>query len=136
MGVKVARPPERIAAGTVGAFVAVVLWGAASVMAKAPEKIDGLTLAFHRLWVGAAAMTVIFLLRGGRFRRSLFVASAPGGIAFALNITMFFTAIEHTTIANATMITALQPALVMLVAGPLFGERVTLTDVLWTVVAL
>ena len=41
------------------ALVAVVMWGAASVMAKAAGRIDGLTLAFHRLWVGAVAMLVI-----------------------------------------------------------------------------
>ena len=41
------------------------MWGAASVMAKGADHVDGLTLAFHRLWVGALAMFVIFTLRGG-----------------------------------------------------------------------
>ncbi|MCU1449445.1 MAG: hypothetical protein JWP02_1615 [Acidimicrobiales bacterium] len=131
-----ARARPRPAAGTVGAFVAVALWGAASVMAKGADHIDGLTLAFHRLWVGAAGMTVILLLTGGRLNRRLLRAAIPGGVAFAGDITLFFIAVKHTTVANATMISALQPALVFLVAGRLFGEKVRLGDVLWTVVAL
>jgi drug/metabolite transporter (DMT)-like permease len=125
-----------VAAGTVGAFVAVVLWGAASVMAKGAANIDGLTLAFHRLWVGAAGMTVILLLTGGRLSRRLLWAAIPGGVAFAGDITLFFIAVKHTTVANATMISALQPALVLLVAGRLFGEHVTVRDIAWTFVAL
>jgi len=112
------------------------MWGAASVLAKAADRVDGLTLAFHRLWVGALAMLVIYTLRGGRLRLRLLWAALPAGIAFAADIGLFFTAVKHTTVANATMISALQPALVLFVAGPLFGERVHRSDVGWTVVAL
>lgn len=112
------------------------MWGAASVLAKAADHVDGLTLAFHRLWVGAVAMLVIYTVRGGRLRWRLLVAALPAGIAFAGDIGLFFTAVKHTTVANATMISALQPALVLFVAGPLFGERVHVSDVWWTVVAL
>jgi len=128
--------PNYSAPGTVAAAVAVVLWGAASVMAKSADHVDGLTLAFHRLWVGALLMAVVFFARGGRPRVSLLKAALPGGIAFAGDITLFFIAVKHTTVANATMISALQPALVLFVAGPLFGERVTASDVWWTAVAL
>jgi len=112
------------------------MWGAASVLAKSADRIDGLTLAFHRLWVGAAAMVVIYTLRGGRLRLRLLLAALPAGIAFAADIGLFFTAVKHTTVANATMISALQPALVLFVARPLFGERVRGTDVGWTAIAL
>lgn len=112
------------------------MWGAASVLAKSADRVDGLTLAFHRLWVGALAMLVIYTVRGGRLRWRLLWAAVPAGIAFAGDIGLFFTAVKHTTVANATMISALQPALVLFVAGPLFGERVHISDVWWTVVAL
>jgi drug/metabolite transporter (DMT)-like permease len=112
------------------------MWGASSVLAKSADHVDGLTLAFHRLWVGALAMLVIYTLRGGRLRLRLLWAAAPAGIAFAGDIGLFFTAVKHTTVANATMISALQPALVLFVAGPLFGEKVRASDVWWTVVAL
>ena len=112
------------------------MWGAASVLAKSADRIDGLTLAFHRLWVGAAAMVVIYTLRGGRLRLRLLLAALPAGIAFGADIVLFFTAVKHTTVANATMISALQPALVLFVARTLFGERVRGTDVGWTAIAL
>src|SRR4051794_10987565 len=129
------------AAGTLGALVAVIMWGGASVLAKSADHVDGLTLAFHRLWVGALAMFVIYTLRGGRLRGGrlrlkLLRAALPAGIAFAADIGLFFTAVKHTTVANATMISALQPALVLFVAGPLFGEKVRTSDIGWTVVAL
>ena len=112
------------------------MWGAASVLAKSADRVDGLTLAFHRLWVGALAMFVIYTLRGGRLRWRLLLAAVPAGIAFAADIGLFFTAVKHTTVANATMISALQPALVLFVAGPLFGERVQRADIAWTGIAL
>jgi drug/metabolite transporter (DMT)-like permease len=112
------------------------MWGTASVLAKSADHVDGLTLAFHRLWVGALAMVVIYTFRGGRLRPRLLWAALPAGIAFAADIGLFFTAVKHTTVANATMISALQPALVLFVAGPLFGERVRRTDIWWTVIAL
>ncbi|MBV9410807.1 MAG: DMT family transporter, partial [Acidimicrobiia bacterium] len=105
-------------------------------LAKSANHVDGLTLAFHRLWVGALAMFVVFTLRGGRLRLRLLWAAFPTGVAFAADIGLFFTAVKHTTVANATMISALQPALVLFVAGPLFGERVRKADVGWTFVAL
>ena len=127
---------DRSAAGTAAAVSAVILWGAASVMAKSARHIDGLTLAFHRLWINALAMAVLFRLTGGRIDRRLLRLALPGGIAFAGDITLFFVAVKHTTVANATIISALQPALVLFVAGPLFAERVRLSDVVWTLVAL
>ena len=75
-------------------------------------------------------------MRGGRLRLRLLWAALPAGVAFGADIGLFFTAVKHTTVANATMISALQPALVLFVAGPLFGERVRAADVAWTAIAL
>jgi drug/metabolite transporter (DMT)-like permease len=57
-------------------------------------------------------------------------------MAFGLDILLFFTAVKWTTVADATVISALQPALVLLVVGRLFGERVRAGDVAWTGVAI
>ena len=50
-------------------------------------------------------------------------------------IGLFFEAVQRTSVVNAQLISAMQPALVLLVAGKMFGERVTRHDVGWTVVA-
>ena len=49
---------------------------------------------------------------------------------------MFFTAVKLTTVADATIISALQPGLVLLVAGPMFAERVKRADIALTLLAV
>jgi drug/metabolite transporter (DMT)-like permease len=51
-------------------------------------------------------------------------ASLVGGGLFALHQVMYFTSLKLTTVADVTLIGALQPPLVLLVAGRMFGEVV------------
>ncbi len=127
---------RRPLAGSLGVLAAVAVWGAVAVVAKLVDDIDGLVLGFHRLWIGALATLAVFTVRGGRLSGRLLRLCLPGGLAFGLDIVLFFSALKHTTVANATVIGALQPALVLLLVGPLFGERVTRRAVVWTVVAI
>jgi len=53
-----------------------------------------------------------------------------------VNICLFFSALKLTSVADVLIVAALQPALTLLVAGPLFGERVTGYEVVWTAVSL
>jgi drug/metabolite transporter (DMT)-like permease len=87
-------------------------------------KVDGLTLAVDRLWIGAILYLVVHLARGGRISTRALRASAVGGACFATDLALFFVALHHTSVADATVIGALQPALALAVAGPLFGELV------------
>jgi drug/metabolite transporter (DMT)-like permease len=122
--------------GAVAVLVAVCVWGGVAVVAKIVDGIDGTVLGFHRLWIGALVTVAVFMTRGGRLSRALLRDCLPGGIAFGLDIVLFFSALRHTTVANATVIGALQPALLLLVVGRLFGERVTAALVGWTAVAI
>jgi drug/metabolite transporter (DMT)-like permease len=58
-------------------------------------------------------------------------ASAPAGLLFALNLLLFFSAIKQTGVADVLIIGALQPVLVLLLAGRLFGERVTARELVF-----
>jgi len=58
------------------------------------------------------------------------------GLFLAADIALFFSALKLTSVAVATVIGALQPALVLVVAGRLFGERVGWRVVAWTVVSI
>jgi drug/metabolite transporter (DMT)-like permease len=62
--------------------------------------------------------------------------SLLGGAAFAVNMVTFFFAIHRSSIATFTVISALQPGLVMLGASRLFGERLTRWALAWTAVAI
>src|SRR5262249_22828911 len=48
---------------------------------------------------------------------------------------LYFTSLRLTTVADVTIIGALQPALVLLLAGPLFGEPATALAVVWSGIA-
>lgn len=127
---------RRPVAGAVAALTGVVMWGSFSVLARKADGLDGLGLAFHRTWMGALAAIVVLALRGTRLSWRILVASAPGGVLFALDVALFFTALKTTTIANANIISSLQPVLVALVVGKLFGERLDRTFFVWTALAL
>jgi drug/metabolite transporter (DMT)-like permease len=99
-------------------------------------RMPAVTFAFYRLWLGAAVMILVMLASGRRLTWAKIKASAPGGLLFGFNILLFFLAIRATAVADVLIIAALQPALTMLVAGPLFGERVTRYEVAWAGVSL
>jgi drug/metabolite transporter (DMT)-like permease len=119
-----------------GASAAVVVWGASSVLIKGVEGLNGLGIACYRIWMGAAIVTVVFLASGGRVTRRLLRICLLGGLAFTADLVLFFVAVQETSVANATVIGALQPVLVLLVASRLFGERAHLSELGWGAVAV
>jgi drug/metabolite transporter (DMT)-like permease len=81
-------------------------------------------VAFWRAFGALLLYAAIHRALGGRLGlRSLRVA-APAGLAYGLQVGVFFVAIKATTVANATVISAFQPVLVAVVASRRFGERV------------
>ena len=111
------------------ATAAVVVWGVSSVAIKQVEGLNGLGVACYRIWLGAAIVTVAFLATGGRITKRLLRLSLWGGLAFTADLVLFFCAVQETSIANATVIGALQPLLVLAVASRLFGERARRSEV-------
>lgn len=109
--------------GPAAAVAAVAAWGTGPVIAK-HIGLQGLALSWHRLWLGSVVSCLLLLAARRRFTVADLRASARGGFAFAVNVVLFFIAVKQTTVANATVISALQPALLLVVVGPLFGERV------------
>lgn len=118
------------------AIVAVVVWGASSVLIKGIEGLGGLTVALYRIWSGAVLVTIAFRLSGGRITWELLRRSVPSGLTFTADLILFFCAVQITSVANATVIGALQPVLVLAVAGPLFGERARAAELGWGAIAV
>jgi drug/metabolite transporter (DMT)-like permease len=121
--------------GLIGAAVAVAAWGASGVLAKGIE-MDALAISAYRFWMYAIAMVVFMAARGTPFTLRAMRLSAAGGIALALDVAFFFTAVKVTTIVDATVIGSLQPVILMFAAGPLFGERIRARDSGWAAVAV
>jgi drug/metabolite transporter (DMT)-like permease len=99
-------------------------------------RLGALAFAFYRLWMGAVLMLLLLLVTGRRLSWSALRRAAPSGVLFGANLCFFFSALKLTSVADVLIVAALQPALTLMVAGPLFGERVTAHDVVWTAVSL
>jgi drug/metabolite transporter (DMT)-like permease len=110
-------------AATAAACVAVVVFGMGNAFNK-EVGVTGVTLAFWRCWLGVPVMLGLLVASGGRPSRRMFRHSIEAGISFGVQICLFFTAIHHTSVTNATAISALQPVLVMAAAWHWLDERV------------
>jgi drug/metabolite transporter (DMT)-like permease len=118
------------------AVMAVVVWGLSSALIKQIEGLSGLGIACYRVWFGAVVVTALFLGSGRRITRELLRLSLLGGLAFTADLVLFFSAVQETTVANATILGALQPLLVLGIAGRMFGEPPRAVEIGWGAVAV
>ena len=111
-------------------------WGLGNVIIAALP-MNGLAIAFHRLWAGTVVYVVALRALRGRWptRRALRLGW-QGGVAFGMNVSTFFVAIHLTSVASAVTISALQPIAILGFAAAVFGERVRLRHLGATVVAV
>ncbi len=120
-------------------FAAVALvvfsWGIGSALVKLTS-ISGPEFAFYRMWVGVVVVFGVLRVAGLRLTPSHVRQALPGGLLFGVNVVMFFSAIKLTSVANANLISALQPAIVLLVAGRMFGEVAGRRELLLTAFAM
>ena len=94
------------------------------------------TVVFWRTWAALPVMIGIAYFAGGRLSWKLLRQSLVTGACFAASMMLAFTSFRETSIVNATLIPALQPALILLVAGRLFGERRTRSELGFAAIAL
>jgi drug/metabolite transporter (DMT)-like permease len=116
-------------------MLAIVAWASPAVIAKGLP-LAALPIVFYRGWIGVAwALGALFLVRG-RFDLRVLRYSFLGGILLGLDLVLFFTALKLTTVANATLIGAMQPVLLIFAAPLLFKERVRWPDALAALIAI
>lgn len=105
-----------------GAIATQVLWSSGNILA-ADIDYPSEQLAFWRLALGAVVYWLVITLLGRGLTMDQLRASVAGGVTFGANLGLFYTALKLTTVANAVIITALQPALVAMAAHRMFRER-------------
>lgn len=130
-----AGAPISVALGVGAASLAALGWGTAGIFA-AHVWAPGLVLTFYRTWLGAGLLTAAVTISGRRVTWELLRLALPGGLLLCGDMSFFFCSLKLTSVAVATVIGALQPALVMLAAGPFFGDRILRVEILWTGVAI
>ena len=121
--------------GLGASVLAAVGWGLAGILATLTSA-PGLVITFYRMWLGVVLLILIVRLSGRRVTWALIRACTAGGLLLCADMSFFFSAIKLTTVAVATVIGALQPALVMVAAGPMLGERVSRARIGWTAIAI
>lgn len=128
-------PASRRSLGYGAAIAALVLWGGQAVIAKGVA-LDPLPLVFFRIWLAVAWSIGFLYAAGGRLSVTTLRRCIPGGIAFGLDLVLFFTALKLTTVANTTVIASVQPVLLVFAAPIFFKERIRLPDVGLAAVAI
>ncbi len=125
---------KRIA--SLAAIVAMLGWAASGVIVKSITDIGPLAIVFWRMWIYTALVLALLHFRGTPLRLTDLRFSMAGGIALGIDLLLFYLAVHYTTIANATVIGACLPILMMLLAGPVFGEASKARDWLIALIAL
>jgi drug/metabolite transporter, DME family len=86
---------------------------------------------------GAAAIQwlITLVLRIAPSKQMVRRAFLPGAL-FCVNNVLFFLALQNANVANATLLVSLQPAVILFVAKPMFGEEIRAWQVICTLIAL
>lgn len=126
--------PSTAVAGMVMASV-VVIWGLGPPVTKlisAPPLVG----ASVRFWLATPLIWGLMYATGRRATLATLRHTALPGALFGLNMIGVFAALQHASVAVLAVIQALQPGVVLLIAGPLLGERATRWHVAWTLVGV
>jgi drug/metabolite transporter (DMT)-like permease len=114
--------------------LAVFAWGFGPLFVKGIDA-PATTIVLWRVVIGSAIATPFAYLVGGRITWRLLVTAFPAGVCFALSFLFGFASFQETSIVNATLIPALQPVLILLLATRLMGERRSATELLLAALA-
>ena len=119
----------------IAAATAVFAWGTGPVMNKVMT-VDTPAIVLYRTALGTPLMILVAYLTGGGLTKDLMKKTAVPGVLFALSFITGFASIKMTSIANATLITTIQPVLVVFIAPKLFGERLSVRQLGYSVLSL
>jgi len=113
----------------------VVLWGAGPVITKLVTA-HPLIGAPVRFLLSIPVLFAIIHLRGSKVSSETFRAAALPGLAFGVNLIFVFAAVQEVAVAVLAVLVALQPAILLVVAGPILGERATRPQIIWTLIGV
>lgn len=122
------------------AFV-IVAWGAGPVIVKLIS-VHPLVGVLFRFGLSVPLLFLLLALNGKRTGGTSRLAmptlrrAALPGLAFGINLSFVFAALQEATVAVLAVTIAIQPALLLIIAGPYFGERPTTAHIGWSMVGI
>lgn len=126
---------ERDDIHVIAAVTAVFAWGIGPILNKAMT-VGTPSLVFWRMAVGLPMMILMAYRTGGGMSRDILKRTALPGLLFAVSFITGFASVRMTSIANATLVTTLQPVLVLMVAPKMFGEKLTTKKLAYSVLSM
>ena len=118
---------SRRAFGFAAIGVATFVWSLGVVLVKW-SSLDGLTFAMFRLWAGTSVSVLALLVTRRRLPWATLRACAPGGVFFAVEISLSFSAVNRTSVVDVGVIGALAPVVIAIVSTRLLKERISGRD--------
>jgi drug/metabolite transporter (DMT)-like permease len=118
----------------IAVVAAVVSWGVGPIFVSSIS----LSLPTIVFWRQVIWLPVLFLLAhvlGDGFTRHHLAVSWKPGVFFACSTALGFGSFQETTIANATLIGSLTPAVLLFLAPRILGEKVTAQRVVYSLVS-
>lgn len=113
--------------GLLAVSVATMVWATGIVIVKW-SSLPGLTFAMCRLWAGSLISIVALLVTRRRVSWATFKACGLGGVFFAADIGLGFSAVKLTSIANVAVIGTLSPVVIAVVSALRLKERISRRD--------
>jgi drug/metabolite transporter (DMT)-like permease len=114
---------------------AVFCWGVGPLLVRGISAPSG-TIVLYRLWIAFPVMLVLARLVRTPLTKGVAWRAVPAGLMFAVSVLTGFASFQQTSVANATLITALTPVIVLPIAARFFGERVSRRSVLFGAVSV
>ena len=122
------------AAPIAAVVVAVISWGIGPIFVSSLTISLSTTVLLRQL-IWLPVLLSLAHLAGDGFTRHHFAVSWKPGVFFALSTALSFGSFRETSIANATLIGSLTPAVLLFIAPRLLGEKVTLQRVVYSLVS-
>ena len=130
-----ARIAEREDIHVIAALTAVMFWATGPILNKTIS-VGTPSIVLYRTLIGTPLMILSAYRTGGRIDRTLMRNTMVPGILFAFSFMTGFASVKMTSVANATLVTTLQPVLVLFVARRMFGERLRPSQIGWSLVSM
>ena len=130
-----AKSRSDLSLGIAAATLAVTAWGSSGIIVRFID-MGALALIAYRFVLYAVVMATALAVRRTPVTRAGMRHSLWGGLSLGTVVGLFITAVRLTTIANVTIISALQLVVVAVVSALLFGERMSRRDIAYAALAM
>lgn len=109
----------------------IILWGVGPPVTKLISAPPILAAAL-RFGMSVPVVWALAYASGRRMSMTVLRHTAIAGVLFGTNLMFLFAGLQHTSVTVISVVQALTPGLVLVVAGRWLGERASLRHVAWT----